>query len=87
MSVYASVWKDWHGMRGKEMTTGNPDQDGFKIWSKALLQLAKVGKLNLDLMDLRTVVEHQGGATLNCRYWQCGRPFSGCGIGQTFSTH
>ena len=26
--------------------------------------LAKVGKLNLDLMDLRTVVEHQGGATL-----------------------
>ncbi|GIS41810.1 MAG: hypothetical protein Ct9H90mP14_2660 [Methanobacteriota archaeon] len=22
--------------------------------------LAKVGKLNLDLMDLRTVVEHQG---------------------------
>ena len=26
--------------------------------------LAKVGKLNLDLMDLRTVVEHQVGATL-----------------------
>ena len=26
--------------------------------------MAKVGKLNLDLMDLRTVVEHQGGATL-----------------------
>ena len=26
--------------------------------------LAKVGKLNLDLMDLRTVVEHTGGATL-----------------------
>ena len=26
--------------------------------------LAKVGKLNLDLMDLRTVVEHNGGATL-----------------------
>ena len=26
--------------------------------------LARVGKLNLDLMDLRTVVEHQGGATL-----------------------
>ena len=26
--------------------------------------LAKVGKLKLDLMDLRTVVEHQGGATL-----------------------
>ncbi|GIS45114.1 MAG: hypothetical protein Ct9H90mP16_21840 [Candidatus Poseidoniales archaeon] len=56
-----SVWIEWHGRLESGVWIGSKVQHGSRNCVKGLMRtLAKVGLINLDLMDLRAIVQKRG---------------------------